>query len=189
MSSIIPKDAADALDRMVAYLGQGAVAIMPCDTIYGIVGKVPETQHAIQSLKGRDQTKPFIQLATVAMVRLLSRNPLDEKLVAYWPGPLTAIVWDRGGNSLALRVPNDPFLLTIIERLGVPLYSTSVNISGEEPLLQFSEIYQRFCDLVPVFLQGDEEAGTVPSTIIDVRSKPYTLVRKGALDVTELLAK
>ena len=41
-----------------ALLAGAGVAIIPCDTIYGIVGIDPEAESRIRALKGRDEGKP-----------------------------------------------------------------------------------------------------------------------------------
>ena len=48
-----------AIQRAVGVLSSYGVAILPCDTIYGIVGVAPETEGRIRSIKGRGEDKPF----------------------------------------------------------------------------------------------------------------------------------
>ena len=59
----------------------------------------------------------------------------------YWPGPLTIIFKKKnnvfehlteGTNTIGIRIPNDKFLLDILNNINVPLAQTSCNISGEE---------------------------------------------------------
>ncbi len=190
MSSILSiKKREEALDALLEILGTGKVAIMPCDTIYGLVGKAPESEMALRELKGRDRDKPFIELVTLQMANTLSGTPIPPEWKKLWPGPLTLIVKRAAGNgSVALRVPSDPFLLELIERLGSPLYSSSVNISGEQSLHDFSQILEVFGQRVPLCIEGEKEQGTTASTIVDLSGEEPHLIRQGLLDVTSLVS-
>ena len=189
MQRIIDVLDANAVQEVVGIISGGALVIMPCDTIYGIVGKVVESYESLRMIKGRPESKPFIMLVTMAMVHEISASPIDEMLLACWPGPVTAIVKTRSGEDVAIRVPCDRFLQKVLEELGCPMYSTSVNVSGEPALNTFTEILTRFHDMVPLMVRGSKTQVTIPSTIIDIRERPYKLVRQGAADVSELIGK
>jgi len=187
MREIIQRNDRDAVDRVVEELLQGNVLILPCDTIYGLVGVVEESEETLKMVKGRPETKPFLQLCTIEMVMEIAAGPLDGKLLACWPGPLTAIIADKKGGGTAVRIPQDVFLMEILAKIGKPLYSTSVNVSGEPSLTSFETIVQRFSGKVALIVQGDDYQGTIPSTLIDTRTHPYQLLRKGAMDVADLI--
>lgn len=187
MYMIIDKEGLETIGLVAEHLMTGDVAIMPCDTIYGIVGIVPESEERLRHVKGRPDTKPFIQLLSLSMVHTVTKEPIDSSILGLWPGPLTVIVSDRTGGKTAIRVPADPFLTEVIERVGKPMYSTSVNVSGEPSLIRFDDMVSRFSQTVPVFVRGSADQGTIPSTIIDISVRPYALVRQGALDVNALL--
>lgn len=168
---------------LIELLSDGGVAIFPCDTIYGIHGRVPETEEAIRCVKERD-TKPFIQLIASPedLLRHL-QNPLPSSLFSLWPGAITLIVRKFDGEKVAYRVPSDPSLREVIRSVGSPLFSTSVNISGQEPLWRISDIQSQFGDTVPMIIDGGDIPFRHPSTIVDVTAEPYRLLRKGAVDV------
>ncbi len=187
MQRIIDSTDATAIQEVVGIVLRGELVIMPCDTIYGIVGKVDESYKSLMMIKGRPETKPFIMLATMAMVQRISALPIDNVLLTNWPGPITAIVRSQSGEGVAVRVPADRFLQRVLEELGSPLYSTSVNFTGEPALHTFTEILTRFHDKVSLMVRGSESQGTVPSTIIDIRERPYKLVRQGVADVSKLI--
>lgn len=175
-------------ERLLDLLEAGGVAVIPCDTIYGFVGRVPDTESRIREIKGRGETNPFLMLVgNAAQAASLSTVPLDEAVASLWPAPLT-LVLPTQDSTVAVRVPNDPFLSEIISTLGVPIYSTSVNRSGKEPMWQIEEIvaeFEREVDLVVD--KGDIPAGR-PSTILDVSHRPYRILRQGLFRVpAELL--
>jgi len=179
------------LETLVDVLNSNGVVVMPCDTIYGLVGIAPETEDKIRSLKGR-QEKSFLRL--IPDLRWLPRftaSVLPEELKAYWPGALTVIFPAGEGQTgtVAIRIPDDALLLRVMERLGKPLYSTSVNSGGQPALWRIQEIVSAFEASVDlVVAAGDRPAG-IPSTIIDITSRPYRLLRRGAVDIPSGLLK
>lgn len=169
--------------RLLETLGAGGVAILLCDTIYGLVGRAPETESRIRRIKGRGETNPFLMIVgTVAQAAALSSAPLEKSVLALWPAPLTLVLPSATG-TVAVRLPNDPFLAELVSALGSPIYSTSVNRSGTPPMWQISEIIREFEDEVDLVIdQGDIPAGK-PSTILDVSSRPYRILRQGDFQV------
>lgn len=188
MSLIISQSEVESIDHVVTHLLANKLVIMPCDTIYGIVGIAPETEQDLKKIKGREETKPFIQLVTLEMAKTIAREPIDERILQAWPGPLTVIVKNALGTTTAIRVPADAFLQTILEQIAKPIYSSSVNVAGESPLTSFEAMYDRFCEIIPLFVQGNTQQGTTPSTIIDITTTPYRLLRQGVLNVNSLLS-
>ncbi|MCK5735147.1 MAG: Sua5/YciO/YrdC/YwlC family protein, partial [Spirochaetaceae bacterium] len=112
-------------------LKAGEVVVMACDTIYGLVGRVPDTEHLIREIKGRGENSPFLQLISDITV-LDSGNVIlpQSDILNLWPGPFTFVLPLVDGGSTAFRVPEDSSLRNLIRELGFPLYSSSVNRSG-----------------------------------------------------------
>lgn len=160
------------------------VGIAPCDTIYGIIGKYPETESKIRALKGREENKPFIVLIKESKdISIFSDTVIPESLAALWPGPLTLIVCTKEGKTLALRVPADPFIQELLVSGGAPLFSTSVNRSGQAPLNKIREIIAEFEKEADFIVDGGDLLTGVPSTILDISVKPYKILRQGACNI------
>ena len=176
----------DSLERIIQALADHKVVIMPCDTIYGIVGTVPETYTRIADLKKRKE-KHFLQLIPGPDISPYSPDSLPDKLKQFWPAPLTVIVHDYHGGTVALRYPDDPFLQQILTALGRPLYSTSVNISGEPPLNTVAEIAGVFGCSVEMIVDGGSLEKKAPSTIVDLTRDRPVIVREGAVDSETVL--
>lgn len=187
-ATIIRKTDSKCLSTTIALLAKGGVAILPCDTIYGLVGMVPSAQESLRFLKGRQETKPFLQLATLDMVKKRVQGTIDASILASWPGPLSVVLTELDGTATAFRVPADPFMTAVLTSLGSPIYSTSVNFSGQESLSSFPEIVSTFASQVELIVEGDTSQGTVASTLIDATVKPYRLLREGAFDARALIA-
>lgn len=168
-------------ELLIRTLASGGIAIMPCDTIYGIVGRAPESEARIRAAKGRGESAPFLLLieSTSALGRL-SESALDPRVARLWPGPLTVVVPAREGGTIAVRVPADRRLRSLIARLGFPLYSTSVNTSGQPALGSVGEIVTQFEGEVDLIVEGGDLVGRLPSTLLDVTARPYRILRQGA---------
>ncbi|MFA5469028.1 MAG: Sua5/YciO/YrdC/YwlC family protein [Sphaerochaetaceae bacterium] len=186
---IIEKRAPNSLELIAATLEKGELVIMPCDTIYGIVGLVDVSLEALVALKGRAEGKKFLQLTTLEMAQSIAVEPIDEQILKLWPAALTVIIKNRQGGTTAVRVPADPYLIKLLERLQKPLYSTSVNLADSEPLNTFPTIVKLFKSKVGLCVKGDKKPTSLPSTILDITQKSYKIVREGAVDVSFLINK
>ena len=173
-----------AFEVLARTLAGDGVAIIPCDTMYGIVGAAPRTEERIRALKGRGETKPFLQLiARASWVERLSPVALPPALSKYWPGPLTVVFPARGGGTVALRLPDSPFLTKLMESVGRPLYSTSVNRTGQDPIFDITRITEEFeRDVDLIFDAGNLPPGP-PSTLVDITRRPYKVLRAGAAQI------
>lgn len=173
--------------RLLDTLEHDRVAIFPCDTIYGFVGRAPQTEAAIRHIKGRGETNPFLMLVgSIEQARSLSGRELDERVASLWPAPLTVVLKTAGGTA-AVRLPADPFLTGIISSLGSPIFSTSVNRSGSAPLWRISEIIQEFDRDVDLIVDAGDRPAGLPSTILDISGSPYRILRQGAFQVPAIL--
>jgi L-threonylcarbamoyladenylate synthase len=178
-------DDPNLLDNLVQALGSGGVVIMPCDTIYGLVGVVPDTEGRIRELKGR-QEKSFLRLIPdLGWLPRYSDGGLPEELKAYWPGALTIIFPAKKAGTVALRIPDNPLLLRVMSVLERPLFSTSVNSSGQPALWRIDDILSAFESRVDLIVAAGDRPQGVPSTIVDITQKPYRLLRQGAVSLPE----
>jgi L-threonylcarbamoyladenylate synthase len=108
----------------------------------------------------------------------------------FWPGPLTlvlprlqtsslSLLVSAGLNSLAVRVPNHPIALALLQAYGKPLAAPSANPSGKISPTQASHVRQDFPDLF-ILDGGDTHVG-LESTIMDLTSEVPVLLRPGGL--------
>jgi len=166
-------------EKVAALLEKGLVGAIPCDTVYGFSAKaIAETAERIFALKKRPKNKSLIMLTTKEDLRK-SNLVVPEKLYSVWPAPLTAILMGGDGVTHAVRVPSDKFLSELLPLSG-PIWSTSVNVSGEAPLNTYSEIMGKFSGEVDFIIKKDGNAKALPSTIVDFSSKSYKVLRQGS---------
>lgn len=153
---------------------KGGVCVVPTDTVYGFSGMVPQSKERIQRIKGRDDGKPFIQLiAHPNDVFNYTDLSIPSQIFTLWPGALTLILpVTKGvdaGSTIAFRCPGDDWLRNVIELVGTPIYSTSVNRTGKNVLENLHAICDEFLDEVDLIVDGDK--------IIAPSAKPSTLVK------------
>ncbi len=177
------------------YLRRGKVVIIPTDTVYGFSGIVDgrhysyHTDAKINEIKKSEDNKPLIQLLSKPEdMKKYTRDLVPDELIAKWPGPLTIIVHtfekDGNRNTTAFRCPGDEWLRQVIALCGAPVYSTSVNLSGQNVLENVQEIKEVFGSEVPLIIDDGSKKGAIPSTIVKIEEDgSVTLVRKGAVEI------
>lgn len=186
------KSDSDSVEKCTEYLRNGKILIMPTDTVYGFSGIVEpagktvyNTDARIRAIKGRAETKPFIQLiARPEDIFDHTDDKIPEEILAVWPGALTVIVHDkRGTETTAYRCPGDEWIRKIIQKCGFPIYSTSVNRSGSPVLDTVEEIRREFegeCDLI---VSDGDKKGALPSTIVAVQNGKTVVLRQGSVKI------
>ena len=160
------------------------VVILPCDTIYGIVGVVPDTISRIARIKKRPAHKQFIQLIPdESWLKRIVRTRVPRSLLDMWPGPITLILASVEMGSVAVRIPSDNFLRRLITDLDRPLVSTSVNSAGNPSLNRIRQIADQFENVVDLIIDAGDFTNRLSSTIVDLSRYPYRMLRKGAAEI------
>ncbi len=183
------------LDNVVATLRAGGVALLPTDTVYGLFAspEFPAAVAKIFTLKSRPVAKKLPVLAgNIGQLKSLGVQydaRLEKLLHLSWvPGPLTLILavnqanappWLQGRSEVAVRLPDDLFLRSLLLTTG-PLLATSANKSGQQTPPETAEILQQLAGTPDITLDNGPRSGAA-STLINTRSTPYTVERRGAL--------
>ena len=195
----------DSIEKTAEVLKSGGIAILPTDTVYGFSGitdifnsdKTPtpktdfKTDVKIRAIKGRSETKPLIQLiAKPEDIRLYTDDDIPPELLSKWPGALTIIVSTKEKSPLvqnvltvAFRCPGDPWLRKIIEMSGAPIYSTSVNRSGQPILDEEHKIIEEFGQEVDLIIKDGDKKDALPSTLVSIENSTVKVLRQGSVSV------
>lgn len=186
----------------VECLRSGGIVAIPTDTVYGLAAD-PFNSDAVQKLytfKGRPDGKPIpLVLSSVSDVYRVARNLPDyffHLTDRFWPGGLTIIVEAKdllpvltaGGNTVGVRIPNNPLLLQILQAFGGPAAITSANFSGEPPATSPQEIDEELASRIDLIVDGGKTPGPIPSTVYDISVAPPVIRRHGVIS-EETLAK
>ena len=205
----IPKSAVDSAEKTAQVLKDGGVVIIPTDTVYGFSGIVaskgclrepqapqkPQTQSGslrhskgpqerIFTIKGRAEGKPMIQLiAKPEDLALYTNDTIPSQLLSKWPGALTIIVNNNQGGTTAFRCPGDEWLRKVITLCGLPIYSTSVNRSGQPVLDSIADIEKEFALEVDLIVSDGDKKGAKPSTIVSITDGTIKVLRQGDVQI------
>ena len=190
------------IKKAVQCLKSGGIIAIPTDTVYGL-GADPFNVDAVQRLytvKGRPDGKPIpLILSSVADIHRVSQNLPDfffHLTDRFWPGGLTIVVESKnllpvltaGGNTVGVRIPNNPLLLQILQAFGGPMAITSANLSGEPPATSSQEIGEELASRIDMIVDDGKTPGPIPSTVYDISVSPPIIRRHGVIS-EETLAK
>lgn len=192
-----------ALDLIAGEVKRGGVIVYPTDTIYGLGCSALERAalERVFQIKGRARGKPLILLiAELGWVHELSSNlpPLFRKLAErFWPGPLTMVLEASpmvlpeitgGTGTVALRLPGSEFARRLVAACGVPLVSTSANISGEENIAEVRRLIELFGERVDLIVDAGDLESPVESTVVSLARGRLELLREGKIKLSEIIA-
>ncbi|MHB2026354.1 MAG: L-threonylcarbamoyladenylate synthase [Elusimicrobiota bacterium] len=171
------------------------IIAFPTDTVYGLgsTGLIKAAGRRIYQIKGRPAVKPlpvFVKSAEAAK-RWVEWTPLAEALAKkFWPGALTLVLRPTKEGRLltfpeyqtvAVRAPNHPLLLRLLELSDVPWASTSANISGSPALVDGEAVAAQFDGIVDYVLCAEKTPG-IESTIVDSTGAAPRITRQGAIE-------
>jgi len=175
-------------DNLVKALKENGIAVMPTDTLYGIVGKAEnrEVVERIYAIRKRNPEKPCIILigAISELEKFSFALSLEQKntLKKYWsfdsaqdprPEPVSVILdcpdekfayLHRGTKTLAFRVPALPSLRALLLKVG-PLVAPSANPEGLPPAQNISQAKGYFGDSVDMYIDAGELRGKASKII------------------------
>lgn len=165
--------------KLIKVLGMGGIAVIPTDTLYGIVGSARSVTAVsrIYDVRKRNPKKPaIILLGDTDELKKFSIILSDEQKRAikkYWPGPVSIVLdcsdetlsyLHRGVNSLAFRVPFPQPLRNLLRKAG-PLIAPSANTEGKPPAQNIAEAKKYFGDSVDLYIDGGELKGKASTMI------------------------
>jgi len=168
----------------------GAGILVPTETVYGLVCRADDAAaiRRIYDLKDRDSSKPLGWF--VADWRSLSGfgvrlEGLPAELAGkYCPGPITIIAPKEDGCTVGFRIPDHPFVLELLRRIGCPLAQTSANHSGHPNALTVAQALAELSgDLSLAVDGGPISADALASTVVDATSASPRVLRQGALRI------
>ena len=179
---------AEAASAVAAALrAPDAVAVVPTETVYGVVSRVTSGgSERIYSLKHRAGSKrlgwfvgDWRSLEKYGVVLTPAVRKLAER---FMPGAITVIAPMEDGGSIGFRMPDHPFLAALLAELGEPLLQTSANLSGSPDSLTLADALAGLDGEVDAAVDGGAlPPGSLASTVVDARTETVSILRQGAL--------
>jgi L-threonylcarbamoyladenylate synthase len=163
----------------VEALRAGLAVILPTDTVYGLCA-LPEREHVLFELKGRDRSKPIALLAADVDALLAAVPGLDRAVLErYLPGPYTLVVHAPAGGTVGVRVPDLPPESAVVVRAVGIVAATSANASGGPNPRRVEDVPDEIRAACGAVVDVGELPG-VPSTVVDLTGPEPRILREGA---------
>ncbi|MCL2396482.1 MAG: L-threonylcarbamoyladenylate synthase [Defluviitaleaceae bacterium] len=179
----------DAIEQAARIIKDGGLVAFPTETVYGLGGNAlcSAACAKIYAAKGRPSDNPLISHISDAaqLAELVSHVPAKaQKLIdAFWPGPLTIIFPCKNtpGQTIGIRMPQNPVALALITHAGVPIAAPSANISGRPSPTTAAHVLTDLDGKVDMILDGGMCQHGLESTVIDCTVEPPTILRPGSV--------
>lgn len=196
-------DGPEAIAEAARRLRAGGLVAFPTETVYGLgaLALDPAAVARVFAAKGRPATNPLIvHVADAAMARRVVAawpGAAERLAAAFWPGPLTLVLEKRegvpaavtaGADTVAVRVPDHPLTLALIEVLGEPIVGPSANPSGYVSPTRAGHVRGHFGADEVFVLDGGPCRGGIESTVVDLTVDPARVLRSGLVGAEELAA-
>lgn len=201
MNPIFADDA--AISQAADLLKQGRLVAFPTETVYGLGADAsnPEAVQRIFAAKGRPSDHPLIvhiaspeQLADWAVQVPEAATRLAAR---FWPGPLALVLnkqaWvpsavTGGQDTVALRMPNHPVALRLLQAFGGGVAAPSANRFCRISPTQAVHVAEELGDAVDLILDGGPCQVGVESTIVDLSGDRPRLLRPGQISEHDIAA-
>lgn len=184
--------------HLVSLLKRGGIAVIPTDTLYGIVASSRNRDAVARLYRLRRSTpkKPFIVLipAPAALHEFGFRPSVAQTkfLKTVWSGKVSVILsctgkrfsyLHLGTETLAFRVPKPAWLRALLKKTG-PLLAPSANREGEKPAETIREARHYFGNSVDWYVSAGRRLRGKPSTLVSFVGNEPSIIRTGAVRVT-----
>ncbi|NJE40066.1 threonylcarbamoyl-AMP synthase [Faecalicoccus pleomorphus] len=176
------------------------IIALPTDTVYGVgvmYGDLKDLQR-LKNAKHRPETKPIpMMVSSIEHMELVAVVDERVKKIAeqFLPGALTLVLkvkdnvpkeYTNGLDTIAIRIPDEPFILRVIDELNTPLLVTSANQSGAKTALTSDDVFEQLPDIDGIVL-GTCRA-LQASTIVDCTQEKLKILRPGPITLEQLEA-
>jgi len=179
-------------------LEKGQLVAIPTETVYGLAGNAldPLAVAAIFETKNRPSFDPLIiHVASIDEVATYCSEfpePLRKLASAFWPGPLTLLLpktsqipdlVTSGLDRVAIRVPNHPQTLALLQSLDFPLAAPSANPFGYISPTTPEHVNAQLGEFIPMILDGGTCKVGLESTIVGMEGDDVVIYRLGGLEI------
>ena len=170
------------INHIIDILNSGGIIIYPTETVWaiGCSSTNRKSVEKIYHIKKRVTSSPLISLLenySEINKYANSKNFDFSKIIKDELNPPTVIYPDcksemlhlsNSKKEIAFRITPLTYLKKIISRINSPLASTSANISGEPPPVNFESISQSILNSVDLILNFEVNLSGKPSSVIKI---------------------
>lgn len=191
------------LSQAKQLLKSGEVIGLPTETVYGLAADAanPKAIEKIFKIKQRPTNNPLIvHIANLTQLNNIAQNIPDYALKlakAFWPGPLTLVLAKQnkinniitaGQATVAVRMPNHPLALDLIQEFDLGLVAPSANIYTKISPTTKAHVIKGLNGKISAVLDGGECSVGIESTIIDCTTFEPIILRAGMITEQDINA-
>jgi L-threonylcarbamoyladenylate synthase len=189
------------IEQAIAILKKGGLVAFPTDTVYGLGANCLDEAAIAKIYEAKKRPRHLalpLLLSHVSQMESVAQFVPDIawRLAEHFlPGGLTLVLYKApwlpsvltsGGDKIAVRVPNHPVPITLIQGLGASLTGTSANITGSPSLLTAEEVHQQMGGRVDLVINGGKCPGGTESTVLDLTGRVPRILRQGLITQEEI---
>lgn len=193
----------EAMNQASILIKDGGIVVMPTETVYGLACNALNVAAVkrVFEIKQRPADNPLIlHIAEPTDLRVYSEFVPE---VAYrlaerfWPGPLTMVLPKRavvpyeatgGLDTVALRIPRHFVSLTLIRLSGCAIAAPSANLFTQLSPTSVEDINHQIIDSVDMVLDGGPCQVGLESTVLDLTTEPFQVLRPGQVSRADIQA-
>ena len=189
------------IEQAAEWLNSGEVIGIPTETVYGLAGNALNEDSILKIFKVKN--RPFFDPLIVHVADLNSARKfvkeipdLAEKLFEkFSPGPLTILLERNhfipdlvtaGSEKVAIRIPNHPLTLELLNKIDFPLAAPSANPFGYVSPTSATHVAEQLGNQIEYILDGGDSTVGLESTIVSVTSNVIKVHRLGGISVEDL---
>ena len=187
------------IEEIKNILENRGVGVIPTDTVYGLCVNAFDKDliRKIYKIKKRDFDKPLVlfvknkeEINKFAFVDKISEKLIDK----FMPGEITIVLKKKETcpdvslkkfETVGFRIPNNDFVLNLLNKIDFPLATTSANISKQKTPKDLDGLKKIFNGIVDFMVDGGE-LGETPSTVIEVIDGNVNILREGKIKKEEI---
>jgi len=184
------------IDIIKDKLLNGEIIAFPTDTVFGLacIYDNEDAKNRIMQAKGRDEGKPLPMMTTKELIGNVAYiNNNERKLIEkFMPGAITIVFKKKdlpdfvtnGKDTVAIRVPDDEWILSLINKVNKPLLVTSANLSDTPSLTDWVKVNNELNSRINGVVMKDARGG-VASTIV-IAIDEVKILREGPISKEEI---
>lgn len=183
-------------------LAHGGLVGIPTETVYGLAANAFDPNAAVKIFEAKN--RPFFDPLIVhthsldAAAGFVNDIPARARKLfdAFAPGPITILlernkekipdIVTSGLDTVAVRIPNHPLTLNLLQELEFPLAAPSANPFGYVSPTTAQHVQQHLGNVVDYILDGGPSLVGLESTIVGFEDGKTIVYRLGGLSIDDI---
>ena len=189
------------IKHAIELLNNHELVAIPTETVYGLAANAFDANAVAKIFKAKERPTfdPLIVHSSgLSRIREFVHEVPDkaEELANnFWPGPLTMIFRKKpdipdlvtsGLETVAVRIPNHPYALKVLESIDFPLAAPSANPFGYVSPTRATHVNEQLGDKIPYVLDGGDCQVGIESTIVSFDGDDITVRRIGGCKIESI---